>query len=100
MTSETLLVTPDNAAKRANIRIKRVAPAAFDTFEMNGTRWKVRFQSWPRKPQERDPTLELGDDFPEEEPRFEQGEGRRWFANLPLEQKLAQMEIRSPPQSG
>jgi hypothetical protein len=93
MTSESFLVTPDHAAKRANIRINRIVHTAFDTFEINETRWKVRFQSWPRKPQEGDPTLELGDDFPVEEPRFEQGEGRQWFANLPLEQKLAQMEI-------
>ena len=93
MTSEAFLVTPDYAAQRANIRINRIVNTAFDTFEINETRWKVRFQSWPRKPQEGDPTLELGDDFPEEDPRFEQGGGQQWFASLPLKQKLAQMEI-------
>jgi hypothetical protein len=93
MTSEAFLVTLDNAAKRANIQINRIVHTAFDTFEINETRWKVRFQSWPRKPQEGDPILELADDFPEVEPRFEQDDFPKWFANLPLEQRLAQMEI-------
>lgn len=76
MAWQLLIGTPNVATNRVDLRITEVTHdmvddcplARFADFEWNGTRWRVRFQSWPRKPQESDPVIDLLDMFPEERP--------------------------------
>jgi hypothetical protein len=89
---QTLLVTPDLSRNRVNLQVVRIGSFGSDAFEWNGKRWRVRFQSWPRKPQEVDPRLYLWDVFPEDHPDFQQGGSPLWKPTMSLEEKIASME--------
>jgi hypothetical protein len=69
MDARTLLAVPEATRTRLDLRLTRIDPLLIDDFEWNSGRWRLRFQSWVRKPQEVDPILEpLLDVFPEDHP--------------------------------
>lgn len=71
MVCQPLLATPDNSTNRLTFRLVTIADHLTDDFEWNGRRWRLRFQSWVRKPQEVDPILpDLLDVFPEDHPDY------------------------------
>ena len=91
MTSQTLLVTPDTARKRLYIQLTRIEPFAIDDFDWNCKKWRIRFQSWPRKSQEGEPILDvLLEVFPEDHPEYNEP------ALLPRNASLIELGMRSP----
>ena len=82
MTSQPLLAIPDKAANRLPVQLLRATPPmppgnrvyhVTDEFECNGKRWRLRFQSWVRKPQQGDARLpSLLDVFPEDHPNYKE----------------------------
>ncbi len=69
--TQSLLATPDRATEQLNVRLPLIVKRVTDDFEWNGQRWRLRFQSWVRKPQEGSPTLDsLREILPEDDPKY------------------------------
>ena len=72
MSRQPLLVIPDSPTNRLKVQLTTLARCLTDDFEWNATRWRIRFQSWARKPQEVDPLMRLLDVFPEDHPDYQE----------------------------
>jgi hypothetical protein len=66
-----LSVTPDRFRSRINLSLTGLPPRAYDSVEWGGTRWRFRFESHLRKPQEAAALLNLRDCFPEDHEDFD-----------------------------
>ena len=78
------LATPDPLRSRLALHVTKIVHGLVDDFEWNNKRWRVRFQSWPRKPQEVDPIIDILDVFPEEHPDYREAspsQGGRGFSS-------------------
>jgi hypothetical protein len=84
-------VRPDVGRNRLDFRVGEIRSHLIETFEWNAKRWRVRFQSWPRRPQEGEPILDLMEVYPEDHPGYAQAICPI-TGTATLETKIAQME--------
>jgi hypothetical protein len=66
------LAAPNKTKSRLDLHVTEIARRLIDDFEWDTKRWRVRFQSWPRKTHEVDPLIDLLDVFPEDHPDYKQ----------------------------